>query len=237
MRIVGGLVLAVAGLSAVVQAHRRTFPPRLFRTKLTGFLDGMRHQHGKRQDTNTCTGECTTIVTTTWVPYTPDPTTTSTVTVQTTQMVFVDLSGTTTVTYTATDGPTPTGGSKVKRVEPAENNDLVKRQYDSMYSITYTGYDPATGACMDAASVLTDLVAIKALGFPRIRMYSVDCNQLSTVAEQAIGLGMEVTLGVYLDNTGTVRGYTDLDAILAWAQWDNVGVINIGSPPFSRQTC
>jgi len=198
------------------------------------FLDGMRHQHHKRQD-DTCVGDCTTIVTTTWVPYTPDPTTsTSTVTVQTTQMVFVDQSDTTTVTYTATDGPTPTGGSKVKRVEPVENKDIVKRQYSGMYGITYTGYDPSTGGCMDAATILTDLQEIQALGFPRIRMYSVDCNQLSTVADQAIGIGLTVTLGVYVDNTGTVRGYSDLDAILAWAQWDGVDVINIGTPPHRR---
>jgi len=245
MRIVRGLVLAVAGLSAVAQAHRRTFPsPPFLCQKETygGLLDGMRHQHHKRQAADTCDGDCTTIVTTTWVPYTPDPTTsTSTVTVQTTQMVFVDQGATTTVTYTTTDGAAPTGGSKVKREEPFPNKDLKKRQYSGMYAITYTGYDPSSGACMDAASVLTDLVAIKALGFPQIRMYSVDCSQLTTVADQAIELGFSVTLGVYLDSTGTVRGTSDLEAIIAWAEgdWDGIDVINIGSypPTPALQTC
>jgi len=189
----------------------------------------MRHQHHKRQEA--CVGDCSTTVFTTWVPYTPaaDPaTSTSTVTVQTTQMVFVDQSDTATVTYTATDGPAATGASKAKRAVD-EKVDLEKRQYTGLYAMTYTGYDPDTGACMDANSILADLQDIKSLGFPRIRMYSVDCNQLSTVADQAIGLGLSVTLGVYLDDTGTVRGYTDLDAILAWAQWDSVDIINIGN--------
>src|SRR5271170_4918221 len=162
----------------------------------------MRHQHHKRQEA--CVGDCSTTVFTTWVPYTPaaDPaTSTSTVTVQTTQMVFVDQSDTTTVTYTATGGPAATGASKAKRAAEPVEEDLEKRQYTGLYAITYTGYDPATGACMDAASVLSDLQEIQALGFPRIRMYSVDCNQLSTVADQAIGLGFKITLGVYVDET------------------------------------
>ena len=193
----------------------------------------MIHHHHKRQDADTCVGDCTTTVFTTWVPYTPaaDPaTSTSTVTVQTTQMVFVDQSDTATVTYTATDGPAATGASKAKRAVD-EKDDLEKRQYGGLYAMTYTGYAPDTGACLDANSILADLQYIQSLGFPRIRMYSVDCNQLSTVADQAIGLGLSVTLGVYLDDTGTVRGYSDLDAILGWAQWDSVDIINIGKPP------
>src|SRR5271155_1082989 len=114
----------------------------------------MRHQHHKRQDADTCGGECITTVFTTWVPYMPaaDPaTSTSTVTVQTTQMVFVDQSDTATVTYTATDGPAATGASKAKRAL-VEKDDLEKRQYTGLYAMTYTGYDPDTGACMDANS-------------------------------------------------------------------------------------
>ena len=149
-------------------------------------------------------------------------------------MVFVDQSDTTTVTYTATGGPAATGASKAKRAAEPVEEDLEKRQYTGLYAITYTGYDPATGACMDAASVLSDLQEIQALGFPRIRMYSVDCNQLSTVADQAIGLGFKITLGVYVDETGTARGYSDLDAILGWAQWESVDIIVLGSLPPSQ---
>jgi len=149
-------------------------------------------------------------------------------------MVFVDQSDTTTVTYTATGGPAATGASKAKRAAEPVEEDLEKRQYTGLYAITYTGYDPATGACMDAASVLSDLQEIQALGFPRIRMYSVDCNQLSTVADQAIGLGFKITLGVYVDETGTARGYSDLDAILGWAQWESVDIIVLGSSPPSQ---
>ena len=194
-------------------------------------LDGLRHDHHRRQDT--C-GDCTTIVTTTWVPYIA-PASTSTVTVHTTQMVFIDQGSTTTVTHTATDGATATPGAKAKRVEP---DDLAKRQTvpgnGGLYAITYTPYD-SSGGCKSASQVLSDLQDISSKGFPRIRMYGVDCNQLSTVADQAIGLGFHLTLGVYVDNTGTVRGYNDLDAILAWGKWDSVDIINIGYISLSRQ--
>jgi len=93
--------------------------------------------------------------------------------------------------------------------------------------MTYTPYD-STGACKSAAEILSDLQTIQGYGFPRIRMYSVDCNQLSTVADQAISLGLRLTLGVFLDSTGIVRGNADLQAIIAWGQWGNVDVINIG---------
>jgi len=82
---------------------------------------------------------------------------------------------------------------------------------------------------MTAAEVLVDLQNIKSLGFNHIRMYSVDCNQLSTTADQAISLGMQLTLGVFIDSTGTTRGYSDLEAIISWGNWANVVVINLGT--------
>ena len=85
---------------------------------------------------------------------------------------------------------------------------------------------------MSADAVLADLNDIQSKGFNHIRLYGVDCDQLSTVADQAISLGFQLTLGVYIDSTGTTRGYSDLDAILSWAQWGNVVVINIGTLSF-----
>jgi hypothetical protein len=96
-----------------------------------------------------------------------------------------------------------------------------------LYAMTYTGYT-SNGGCASADSVLADLQDIKSKGFPRIRMYGVDCNQLSTVADQAVSLGFTLTLGVYLDDTGTVRGASDLSTMIAWGHWDNVEIINIG---------
>jgi exo-beta-1,3-glucanase (GH17 family) len=59
-------------------------------------------------------------------------------------------------------------------------------------------------------------------------MYSVDCDQLSTVADQAISLGLQLTMGIFIDGTGTVRGYSELSQLIAWGKWGNVDIINIG---------
>jgi exo-beta-1,3-glucanase (GH17 family) len=59
-------------------------------------------------------------------------------------------------------------------------------------------------------------------------MYSTDCNQLSTVADQAIGLGFQLTMGVFIDGSGTTRGYSDLSQLIAWGKWGSVDIINIG---------
>jgi exo-beta-1,3-glucanase (GH17 family) len=102
-----------------------------------------------------------------------------------------------------------------------------------LYCLTYTPYDSKTGGCKSASSILLDLAEIKAKGFPHIRLYGVDCNQLTLVAGPAVTMGLKVTLGVFFDGTGAVRGNADLGSILSWAQWTNIEVINIGIPIFS----
>ena len=96
-----------------------------------------------------------------------------------------------------------------------------------LYAITYTPYNEG-GGCKAADVVLSDLQSIQAKGFPHIRMYSTDCGQLQTVADQAISLGLQLTLGVFIDSTGFTRGYSDLAAIIAWGKWGSVVTINIG---------
>jgi hypothetical protein len=154
--------------------------------------------------------DCEEIVAETWVPYHPE----------TVEVVDEEIGN-----ATAEDVP------QIVLGKPEHPKILSRRQDSGLYKITYTPYDPTTGACMSADAVLSDLQLIKAAGFPGIRMYSVDCDQLSTVASQAIGLGLTVTLGVYIDSTGETRGNSDLDAILSWASWEGVDVVNIGTTP------
>jgi exo-beta-1,3-glucanase (GH17 family) len=59
-------------------------------------------------------------------------------------------------------------------------------------------------------------------------MYSTDCGQLQTVADQAITLGLQLTLGIFIDGSGLSRGYSELDQLIAWGKWGSVDVINIG---------
>jgi exo-beta-1,3-glucanase (GH17 family) len=156
------------------------------------------------------------------VPYDQAVFQTSTVTEWTTQMVVVGTNPTTTVTTTLSNDPAATG-------TPAKKE---KRQLGAGYAMTYTPYDESSGACLDAASVLAQLQEIQSLGFNHIRLYGVDCDQLSTAADQAVQLGFTITLGIYIDATGTVRGFSDLDTMIAWGtgNWpSNIAYINIGS--------
>jgi exo-beta-1,3-glucanase (GH17 family) len=156
------------------------------------------------------------------VPYDQAVFQTSTVTHWTTQKVVVGTNPTTTVTTTLSNDPAATG-------TPAKKE---KRQLGAGYAMTYTPYDESSGACMDAGSVLAQLQEIQSLGFNHIRLYGVDCDQLTTTANQAVELGFTLTLGVYIDATGTVRGYSDLATLIAWGEgnWpSNIAHINIGS--------
>lgn len=137
---------------------------------------------------------------------------------------------TTTTTTTSSDPPASTSSStssgntsNAPAPAPASSN-------GGLYAMTYTPYD-SSGGCMSAGAVLAQLQHIKSKGFPRIRMYGVDCNQLSTVADQAITLGFSLTLGVYIDHTGTARGNSDLQTLIAWGNWGAVDIITIGIIP------
>jgi hypothetical protein len=135
----------------------------------------------------------------------------------------------------ASSSSTSSKASKVYRADPSSspsaaassNSGASLSGATGLYAMTYTPYG-SSGACMSAGAVLTDLQDIKSKGFSRIRMYSVDCDQLSIVADQAISLGFRLTLGVYLDSTGTVRGTSDLDTLIAWGNWGAVDIIIIG---------
>jgi len=150
----------------------------------------------------------------TWVPYGDD------------QLVMGE-DRRSSMSASASSSSTSSKASKVYRGDPSAT---ASPNTGGLYAMTFTPYD-STGACMSAGAVLADLQDIQSKGFPRIRMYGVDCDQLSTVADQAISLGFRLTLGVYIDSTGTVRGTSDLDAILEWANWGAVDVIIIGIIP------
>jgi hypothetical protein len=112
-------------------------------------------------------------------------------------------------------------------VAPKVHNSVQPPSGGGLYAITYTPYD-AGGGCKTGDVILSDLQDIKSKGFPRIRMYSTDCGQLSLVANQAIGLGFRLTLGIFIDGSGAIRGNSELDQLIAWGNWGSVDIINIG---------
>lgn len=108
------------------------------------------------------------------------------------------------------------------------------------YAVTYTGYTHDTGACMSASDVLAELKNIQANGFYAIRMYSTDCNQLETVATQAISLGLKVILGVYIDASGVSSGSSQVSDIVNWGHshgWEGVEFISLDNEALSDGYC
>ncbi|EEA23395.1 hypothetical protein TMatcc_002258 [Talaromyces marneffei ATCC 18224] len=112
-------------------------------------------------------------------------------------------------------------------------------QHDN-YAVTYTGYTHDTGACMSAEAVLVELKNIQSNGFYAIRMYSTDCNQLETVATQAIGLGLKVILGVYIDSSGVSSGSSQVSDIVNWGQsngWAGIEFISLDNEALADHFC
>ena len=220
-----GILLALGLWTVDVNAHGRiSLSSLLFRKTNEDFVaDGMKRNHHhhhnfERQESESVCSTCTTSTLSSWIPYDQAVFATSTVTAWTTQMVLVDTFPATTVTTTLSSVPAATGTSQ-----------KAKRQLGSGYAMTFTPYDESTGNCLQADAILAQLQQIKSLGFGHIRLYGVDCGQLDTVADQAISLGFTVTLGIYIDSTGTQRGYSDLATLIQWGKWSaNIAYINIG---------
>ena len=220
-----GILLALGLCAGDVNAHGRiSLSSLLFRKTNEDFVaDGMKRNHHhhhnfERQENESVCSTCTTSTLSSWIPYDQAVFATSTVTAWTTQMVLVDTFPATTVTTTLSSVPAATGTSQ-----------KAKRQLGSGYAMTFTPYDESTGNCLQADAILAQLQQIKSLGFGHIRLYGVDCGQLDTVADQAISLGFTVTLGIYIDSTGTQRGYSDLATLIQWGKWSaNIAYINIG---------
>lgn len=108
------------------------------------------------------------------------------------------------------------------------------------YAVTYTGYTHTTGNCMAADEVLTELKNIQANGFYAIRMYSTDCNQLETVASQALSIGLKVILGVYIDQAGVSSGTSQVNDIVEWSKshgWNGIEFISLDNEALSDNYC
>jgi exo-beta-1,3-glucanase (GH17 family) len=110
----------------------------------------------------------------------------------------------------------------------------------SPYAVTYTGYTHDTGACMTADEVKTELENIQVNEFYALRMYSTDCNQMETVATQALGMGLKLILGVYISSAGVSSGSSQVSDIVNWGQannWEGVEFILLDNEAVSDGYC
>ncbi|KAL8850478.1 MAG: hypothetical protein Q9221_004621 [Calogaya cf. arnoldii] len=103
----------------------------------------------------------------------------------------------------------------------------------SHWAMTYSPYTPS-GDCKSSSDVATDVAAIASKGFSSLRLYSTDCNGLSTVATTAQSHNLTLILGVYISATGISTARPQIHEIITWAHqnphgWENVEMIIIGN--------
>ncbi|KAJ5625493.1 hypothetical protein N7510_001802 [Penicillium lagena] len=99
---------------------------------------------------------------------------------------------------------------------------------NGQYGMTYSPYTES-GMCKTKDEVFQDIKTIQDKGFNLIRIYSTDCSGLMFVGEAARQYGMNMILGVYIDNTGTSGAQEQVSAIATWAEWDLVELIVVGN--------
>ncbi|CAL5867263.1 uncharacterized protein PFLUO_LOCUS1478 [Penicillium psychrofluorescens] len=120
-------------------------------------------------------------------------------------------------TTTAPATPQPTGGS---------GSGVLTGK--GQYGMTYSPYTNS-GMCKTKDEVFQDVKTIQDKGFDLVRIYSTDCSGLMFVGEAARQYGMNMILGVYIDNTGTSGAQEQVSAIATWAEWDLVELIVVGN--------
>lgn len=109
------------------------------------------------------------------------------------------------------------------------------------YGITYTPYQSSNGDCKSASAVRSDIQTLKNKGFSVVRVYSTDCDTLSSVGAACKEFGMELILGVFVKETGCTYSTADIktqvDAIAEWAEWDIVKLIVVGNEAIMNGYC
>ena len=109
------------------------------------------------------------------------------------------------------------------------------------FGITYTPYEPSNGNCKGKEAVDADIKGLKDAGFDVIRVYSTDCNTLETVAPACKKYGIQMIIGVFVKGSGCSYNTPDIkaqvDALAAWAQWDQVKLFVVGNEAIMNGFC
>ena len=105
------------------------------------------------------------------------------------------------------------------------------------WAVTYTPYNPDTGACLSAGQVLIDIALIKLKGFSTVRVYSTDCSTLENVGAACEISGLKLILGVFISDTGIQGAQEQVSAITSWGKWDLVELIVVGNEAVFNGYC
>lgn len=92
--------------------------------------------------------------------------------------------------------------------------------------IVYTPYN-ADGTCKSAPVVVIDIGRIYGYGFGMVRIYGVDCNQVSNVLAATRPLGMKVFLGVF--DMGQCEAQLAQLIASVGNDWSSIYAVSIGN--------
>ncbi|KAL8766923.1 MAG: hypothetical protein Q9209_006404 [Squamulea sp. 1 TL-2023] len=102
----------------------------------------------------------------------------------------------------------------------------------SHWAMTYSPYT-RSGNCKQSSDIATDVASIAAKGFSSLRLYSTDCNGLSSVATAAQSHNLNLILGVYISDSGISAARPQIHEIVTWANnnghWKGVEMIVVGN--------
>ncbi|KAL8932198.1 MAG: hypothetical protein Q9216_006928, partial [Gyalolechia sp. 2 TL-2023] len=153
--------------------------------------------------------------------------------------------------------PTPIAGPYIHTPKRAHvKKDTIKtptshasssiRSPGSPWSMTYSPYT-SSGDCKSTAAITTDVASIASKGFSSIRIYSTDCNGLSSVASAASSRSLNLILGVYISDEGIAAARPQIQEIVSWArnnggggggrQWQAVEMIVVGNEAVFNGFC
>jgi exo-beta-1,3-glucanase (GH17 family) len=163
---------------------------------------------------------------------------TSTVTVESTQVVTATPVPVAAAYTPAAAAPAPAASASAPAPAAAPGNNIVTN--GNQWAMTYTPYD-STGNCKTADVVSSDLAAIKAKGFTTIRLYGTDCSGLTNVGGAAVAQGMKIILGIFIEGSGIAGAQSQLGQVTAWgsqgSNWASVVMLVVGNEAISQGFC
>jgi exo-beta-1,3-glucanase (GH17 family) len=73
------------------------------------------------------------------------------------------------------------------------------------------------------------MAAIKAKGFTTVRLYSSDCSGLTNVGASCAAIGLELIVGIFVDNKGIGGAQTQVTDLTNFKHWDIVVLVVVGN--------
>ncbi|KAK4130449.1 glycoside hydrolase family 17 protein [Trichocladium antarcticum] len=130
--------------------------------------------------------------------------------------------------------PPPASSSPAKHKPPTLGGN------GKLWAMTYTPFR-SDGQCKTAGEVMEDISAIAAAGFTTLRVYSTDCDTLTSVGPAARKHGLRMIVGIFIGKVGCDNGHPDvaeqISALKAWKQWDLVDLCVVANEALFNNFC